>query len=72
MWLDNASGNTIGGTTTGAANVIGFSTSGTSAGVYISGDANSNRVEGNSIGTDAARDILNNQIGVNVAGARAT
>ena len=72
VWVNNASGNTIGGTTTGAANVIGFSTSGTSAGVYISGTANSNLVEGNSIGTDAARDNLNNQIGVDVAGARAT
>lgn len=49
--VNGASNNTIGGTTTGARNVI----SGNTVGVYIAGEgATGNAVEGNYIGTDAA------------------
>jgi hypothetical protein len=79
--IDNAPGNTIGGTTTGAGNVI----SGNNYGVVISGaGASGNLLEGNSIGTDltgavpvrnAIDGVLitliasNNTIGGTVAGA---
>ncbi len=53
--VDNVGQTTIGGTTTGASNAIGFNTT---AGVQIVGtsstDATNTRVEGNLIGTNAA------------------
>jgi hypothetical protein len=62
--LVSGAGNTIGGTTSGDGNIIGANKS---AGLSISGS--SNLVEGNLIGTDAARHNLNNVIGVLITGA---
>ncbi len=55
----DATGNTIGGTTAGAANIIGFDST---AGVSISGAGNV--VLGNFIGTNPGNDDLGNPIGV--------
>ena len=55
-------GNTIGGTTAGSANVIGFSNSSNGVGVVLA--SNGNLVEGNFIGTDAAGDNLGNTYGI--------
>jgi large repetitive protein len=60
----HTSGNTIGGTTPAAANVIGFNTS---EGILISGTtASDNVVLGNLIGTNATGANLGNPIGVSL------
>ncbi len=66
----NASGNTIGGTSAGAGNVISGNTHN---GVYIF-DSGSNHVEGNRIGTDdaATLSIGNGETGVRVEGLTVT
>ena len=62
--------NTIGGTSTGAANILGFATS---EGVLLSGDvASGNVVLGNFIGTNAAGANLGNSIGVNIGSGNNT
>ncbi|MGP0066722.1 MAG: right-handed parallel beta-helix repeat-containing protein [Isosphaeraceae bacterium] len=62
--IDDASGNTIGGTTSAATNVIGFNDS---TGIWIEGASGTgNLVEGNLIGTDAAGDNLGNFVGITI------
>ncbi|MGP0062566.1 MAG: hypothetical protein ACLQGP_03045, partial [Isosphaeraceae bacterium] len=64
--VDDVGQTTIGGTTTGAANVIGFNTG---AGVSIGGSAASNNlVASNWIGTDSQGGSLPNRDGVDIAG----
>jgi parallel beta-helix repeat protein len=70
VWIAGASGNTIGGTNAAAANVIGNAVHGSAAGVFITGTANSNLVEGNFIGTDAAGDNLGDTYGVDLTGGQ--
>ena len=78
----NASGNTIGGTASGAGNVIVASSSGDGDGVEIDAPASGNVIAGNRIGTDAAGtvvlgrasvgiliDSINNTVGGTSAGA---
>ncbi|PYS60097.1 MAG: hypothetical protein DMF76_14750, partial [Acidobacteria bacterium] len=62
--ISNGSHNLIGGTVTGAANLI----SGHDRGIWITGsDASSNRVQGNLIGTNAAgTDAIFNNTGVSI------
>ncbi len=63
--LSSSTGNTIGGTGAGAANIIGFNTS---AGVSIGGTgATGDLVIGNLIGTDSAGDNLHNSTGVSIS-----
>ncbi len=65
-----AADNTIGGTTVGSANVIGFNSL---AGVSISAAAGAgNVVAGNFIGTDSSGDKLGNPVGVFVGGSANT
>ena len=65
--IENAPGNTIGGTTTGARNLISGHTN--QAGVAISGStASGNIVQGNYIGTDSSgTTAIGNLIGLNIA-----
>ena len=65
---DSGSNNTIGGTTTAAANTIGFNTT---AGIQLlSTSGTGNVVAGNLIGTDGnVGDNLNNQIGIQISGS---
>jgi hypothetical protein len=68
--IDDAPGNTIGGTLSSAANTIAFNTM---SGVSLSGSsATGNRVAGNDIGTDANGDNLGNGVGISVASANNT
>jgi CSLREA domain-containing protein/uncharacterized repeat protein (TIGR01451 family) len=69
VYITGAPGNTVGGTTAGARNVI----SGNFHGVWIIGAASTgNRVEGNYIGTNAAGDAkVANSTGVLIDGAPA-
>jgi hypothetical protein len=64
--IDDSPANTIGGSVTGAGNVI----SGFGVGVYISGSSESpssgNLIQGNSIGTDATGKVVSNAIGTGV------
>src|SRR5205085_2918172 len=62
--ISNGSHNLIGGTAAGSGNLI----SGHSTGIWITGsDANSNRVQGNLIGTNAAgTDGISNALGVSI------
>jgi hypothetical protein len=63
--LVDSGGNVIGGTTSGAANVIGFSNSTFGVGVYLADAAAAgNLVEGNFIGTDPAGHNLGNTSGI--------
>ena len=67
--LDNASGNIIGSTTLGAANIIGFNAG---AGVLIKGSTNNlanNLVWGNYIGTDPFNDQMGNGVGIEIDGS---
>ncbi len=57
IFLDGSSSNTIGGTTSGAGNVISGNTTG---GIFADGDSN-DTIEGNLIGTDSAGDQVGNQ-----------
>jgi hypothetical protein len=64
--IDNAPGNTIGGTTTGSGNLIAFNIV---AGVQIIGTAGgalNSLVESNDIGTDSGGDSLGNGYGVEI------
>jgi len=63
--LANDPGNTIGGTTLGAANVIGFNAI---AGVLITGSS-TDLVWGNYIGTDRFNDKMGNGIGIEINGS---
>ena len=63
--LSDDPGNTIGGTTFGAANIIGFNTN---AGVSIS-NSTGDLVLGNWIGTDAFNDKMGNGIGIEIDGS---
>ncbi len=63
--LSNAPGSTIGGTTLGAANIIGFNTV---AGVLLSGSSN-DLVLGNYIGTDPFNDQMGNKVGIEIDGS---
>ena len=63
----SASGNTIGGTSLAAANVIGFNT-GSGISITASGDF----VLGDFIGTDSALDDLGNVLGISISGSTNT
>ena len=63
--LSDDPGNTIGGTTFGAANIIGFNTN---AGVLIS-TSTGDLVLGNWIGTDAFNDKMGNGVGIEIYGS---
>jgi len=63
--LENDPGNTIGGTTLGAANIIGFNTI---AGVLITGSSG-DLVWGNYIGTDEFNDKMGNKVGIEIDGS---
>ena len=63
--LSDDPGNTIGGTTFGAANIIGFNTN---AGVLIS-NSTGDLVLGNWIGTDAFNDKMGNGVGIEIDGS---
>src|SRR5205807_364536 len=66
VYIQTASGNTIGGTTTSARNVI----SGNTAAVEFVGSASGNVVEGNYIGTDVTgTKALGNSYAVNIFGS---
>ena len=70
--ITSASNNTIGGTATGLANIIGFNTAtgATGAGVSISGASSTgNQIVGNDIGTNAAGNLMPNDAGVVISGA---
>src|SRR5262249_34726409 len=58
---DGSDGNTIGGTTTGARNIISGNIN---DGVLIHNEASANLVEGNFIGTNPKGTALHNQVGV--------
>ena len=62
--LDNASAATVGGTTVADANTIGFNTTGVQITSAFATDKQSDVVEGNFIGTDAASDNLGNTTGI--------
>ena len=68
VWIYNAPGNTIGGTTAGAANVISGNDG---EGVGITSGATGNQVEGNYIGTDVngTAHLGNGKGGVYIEGA---
>jgi hypothetical protein len=63
--LSDDPGNTIGGTTLGAANIFGFNAN---AGVSLSGSTG-DLVWGNYIGTDAFNDKMGNGVGIEIDGS---
>jgi len=65
VWIDTSSGNTVGGTSVGARNVISGNTG---YGVLVTGPSASTTIEGNLIGTDSsgANDLGNAGVGVNI------
>ena len=65
VFLNNAAESTIGGTTIGAANIIGFNTG---AGVLIT-LSGLDLVWGNYIGTDPFNDQMGNQVGIEIYGS---
>ena len=67
VYVIGATGNTIGGTTAAAANIIGFSSG---PAIQLLSSSTSNLVEGNDIGTDAAGANLGNGTGVLINGVR--
>jgi hypothetical protein len=66
IYLNKSAGNTIGGTASGASNVISGNSA---AGVYIAGTgATGNKIEGNYIGTNSGGAALGNGTGVLLSG----
>ena len=66
----SSSGNTIGGTTAAARNVIAGNTASNAVGINVAAGANGNLIEGNYIGTNPDGNIaVPNSVGIQIVGA---